>query len=217
MKPQQKTVYFVRHGQSTHNISPVFQSPQADLSDQGIIQAQATAERLAHVPFDALISSPYPRAHQTAKTIADKTGHKIITSELFTERRKPSAVEGKPYDDAAAAQLYERYIQTIYDATGRVEDAENFGDLVARADHALDYLRTRPEATMAVVTHGWFLRVIIARVILGDQLTGETLQRFVELITASNTGITTLHYKDTHAEDFRWRLETLNDRSHFAG
>jgi broad specificity phosphatase PhoE len=174
------------------------------------------AERLAHAPFEVLISSPFPRAHQTAQAIAGKTGHKIVLSDLFVERGKPSALAGKPYTDEAANKLYHDYIQTMYDPGGRISDAENYNDIVTRADKALAYLLARPETTLAVVTHGWFLRVIIARMLLGDQLTGAMLKRFEELIAISNTGITVLNYQDAYEEDFTWRLWTMNDRSHFA-
>ncbi len=209
-----KTIYFVRHGQSEHNAAPVFQGADSPLSEQGILQAQTMAERLANIPFEALISSPFPRAQQTAQAIADKTDHEIVISDLFRERGKPSDIEGKPYVDAAANKRYREYIQTMYTSEGRIGDAENYNDIVMRADKALAYLLARPETTMTVVTHGWFLRVIIARVLLGDRLTGADLRRFEELITISNTGITILNYQDAYEEDFRWRLETLNDQSH---
>ncbi|HEY4161130.1 MAG TPA: histidine phosphatase family protein [Candidatus Saccharimonadales bacterium] len=213
---QNKTVYFVRHGQSTHNTLAVFQSPDSPLSEQGIVQAQKLAGRLAHVPFEALISSPFPRAHQTAQAIADKTSHEIVLSDLFVERRKPGSLVGKPYADEQAEKLYRQYIQTMYKPGGRVDDAENFDDIVSRADRALAFLLARSETNLVVVTHGWFLRVIIARVMLGDQLTGDMLKRFAELITIDNTGITVLDYRDAYEEASAWRLVTLNDRSHFA-
>lgn len=217
MKPtQKKTVYFVRHGQSEHNALPVFQSPEAKLSKQGIAQAQAVANRLADISFETLISSPYPRAMQTAEAIAQKTGHTITQSELFVERKKPTAIEGKPYSDKEASKLYGKYIDTIFTPGVRVEDAENYDDLVDRADKALDFLLTRPESTVTVVTHGWFLRVIIARVLLGDQLNNECLQRFEELVSIDNTGITALTYRDAFEEEHRWRVWMLNDHSHFA-
>src|SRR6185312_652494 len=111
---QKKTVYFVRHGQSIHNGTPVFQSPDAPLSEQGVVQAQQIAERLAGVQFEVLISSPFPRAHQTAQAIADKTGHEIVLSDLFIECRKPSRLAGKPFTDEQAAELQQQYLRTIY-------------------------------------------------------------------------------------------------------
>lgn len=213
---QNKAVYFVRHGQSEHNIAPVFQGADSRLSKQGIAQAQAVADRLTNVSFETLISSPFPRAKQTAEAIAKKTGHSITPSDLFVERKKPSSIEGQPYVDEAARKTYDDYVQTLFKPGERVEDGENYTDLVARADKALRYLLDRPESTMVVVTHGWFLRVIIARVMLGEQLTGETLQRFEELISIGNTSVTVLNYRDAFEEDFRWRVWTLNDHSHFA-
>jgi len=108
---QRKTAYFVRHGQSTHNAMSVFQSPDSELSERGAAQAQNMAERVANVPFEALISSPFPRARQTAQAIANKTGHRVILSDLFVERRKPSALIGKSYRDGTATKLYRDYIQ----------------------------------------------------------------------------------------------------------
>lgn len=51
-----KTVYFVRHGQSVDNISPVFQGEDSDLSEDGIRQADFIAKRVSHLQFDKLIS-----------------------------------------------------------------------------------------------------------------------------------------------------------------
>jgi len=104
----------------------------------------------------------------------------------------------------------------MYEPSDRIGDAENFDDIVTRADKALAFLLARSETSLVVVTHGWFLRVIIARVLLGDRLTGAMLKRFAELITIDNTGITVLDYRDAYKEGFTWRLVTLNDRSHFA-
>jgi len=213
---QKKTVYFVRHGQSTHNARPVFQGADSRLSELGCRQAEAVASRLAGVPFEALISSPLPRARQTAEAIAAKTGHEIVMSDLFVERAKPSALAGRPYAEESARQLYDDYIQTMYQPGRRVSDAENYDDITKRADKALDYLLTRPEATLAVVTHGWFLRVIIARVLLDSRLTGALLKRFEKRISAGNAAITILTYQDAYAEDFAWRLRTLNDCAHCA-
>jgi len=217
MNPKQKkTVYFVRHGESEHNAAPIFQSSDSRLSKQGAAQALTVADRLANVTFEALISSTYPRAQQTAQAIADRTGHTLTTSDLFVERKKPSSIEGRPYADKVATETYTDYIQTVYNSGRQVGDAENYDDLVGRADKALDYLLKRPETSMVVVTHGWFLRVIIARVLLGEQLTGTLLQRFEELVSIGNTSITVLNYRDAFEEDFRWRVWTLNDHSHFA-
>jgi hypothetical protein len=55
---QKKTVYFVRHGQSVDNASPVFQSINSPLSKKGERQAKNIAERLSSLQFETLIASP---------------------------------------------------------------------------------------------------------------------------------------------------------------
>jgi broad specificity phosphatase PhoE len=60
----------------------------------------------------------------------------------------------------------------------RVADGENFDDLLGRGDKALAMLKNRLEKSMLVVAHGYFLRTILARVLLRDLLSGEIFKRF---------------------------------------
>jgi broad specificity phosphatase PhoE len=68
-----KTIYFVRHGQSEHNVSPVFQSPDSTLSEIGKKQAEAIAKRLSKLQFETLITSTFDRAKETAGLNNEKT------------------------------------------------------------------------------------------------------------------------------------------------
>ncbi len=217
-KPIEKVVYLVRHGQSAHNIAPVFQAADAMLSPEGEHQAEVVAERLSQVPFEVLVSSPLPRAHQTAELIAAKTKHEVVFSDLFVERRKPKAVEGKPYTDKEAARIWREWSEDLYipGLSRDRHDGETYDDLIARTGAALQFLLDRPEAQLAVVTHGYFLRTIMARVLLGDNLNGTLLRRFQELMNVANTGITVLKYKEAFEQPHRWRVWTYNDHSHFA-
>jgi broad specificity phosphatase PhoE len=98
----------------------------------------------------------------------------------------------------------------------RVEDGENFDDLVARADKALALLGARAERSLVVVTHGYFLRTMLARVLLGDLLTGEIFRRFQKSAATENTGVTVLRHHGSVDEPQRWRLWTFNDHAHLA-
>lgn len=74
MKNEQieKIVYFVRHGQSEGNVSPVFQSQRSPLTEVGRHQADRIAKRISKITFDALVSSPLPRTRETTEAIAKK-------------------------------------------------------------------------------------------------------------------------------------------------
>jgi probable phosphoglycerate mutase len=213
---KQKTIYLIRHGQSVANASPVFQGDDSPLSEQGEAQAMAVANRMSHVPFDTLIASTFKRAAQTAQHIADKTQKDIVLSDLFVELKKPTALHGRPYTDTAANELWRLWKDSLQTVGQKVADGESYDEFLARADMALAYLLERPESTIAVVTHGGFLRAMLARVLYGDAITPSLLQRFHEHLSIENTGITVLQYKDAFEEEPSWRIWTVNDHSHFA-
>lgn len=72
-------IILIRHGRTAWNVGlgqgqrfrGVIDLP---LADEGILQAQATAQHLAHVPLTAAYSSPLQRAAHTAQIIAEPHG-----------------------------------------------------------------------------------------------------------------------------------------------
>lgn len=209
-----KTVYFVRHGQSEANAAPVFQGPNSPLSGKGIHQAEAIANRVSKISFDAFISSPLARAKQTAEAIVLRTGRQPEYSDLFIERVKPSQLNGKEYTDTTADTLWESWNESLYTEGLRVLDGENYDDLVVRADKALDFLRAKEEQTLLVVTHGYFLRMLVARVLLAESLTGSLFRHFQALASTENTSMTVFQYRDSFRDQERWRLQIYNDHAH---
>ena len=212
----EKIVYFVRHGQSADNVAPVFQSTESPLNKKGKKQADSIAQRVSKLSFGALISSPFERAKQTAETIAKTTGKQVEYSELFVERVKPTYINGKPYTDEKASGLWREWEKSLYTPNMRTEDGENFDDLVARADKALAFLQNRTEQALVVVTHGYFLRTIVARVLLGDLLSGEAFRNIHRTAAMKNAGLTVLQYRDGFEEEPAWRLWIYNDHAHLA-
>jgi 2,3-bisphosphoglycerate-dependent phosphoglycerate mutase len=210
----EKTVYFVRHAQSVDNAAPVFQSLDSPLSDTGIRQAKLVAGRLSKLSFEALIASPLQRAKETAAIVAQATGMEPEYSNLFVERIRTARIDGKPYDDKKANALWRDWQKSFYTPSIRIADGESFDDLIGRADAALAYLKDRTERTLAVVTHGLFVRTIVVRVLVGDLLSGELFRRFQPVTSMENTGITVLRYHGAFEEEPCWRLWTHNDCAH---
>lgn len=216
MREAQKIVYFVRHGQSEDNASPVFQAYDSRLNERGREQARYVAERASQLGADILISSPQPRAYETAEIISKTVGKQVVASDLFVERGKPSFVDGKPWEDARASKMYDEWDKSLYTPGYKVADGENYDEIVSRADAALAYLLKQDVSKILVVSHGHFIRTIVARVILGDTLTGDSLLRFHRTTSLENTALTVLHYREAYQEPAAWRLWTLNDHAHFA-
>ena len=79
-----KTIYLIRHGESEDNVSHVESRDHTPLSESGKKQAEKLAERFSSVPVDAILSSPFTRAHDTADAVAKAKGIEIE----FSERQK---------------------------------------------------------------------------------------------------------------------------------
>lgn len=211
-----KIVYFVRHGESIDNALPVFQSYDSPLSKRGHAQAQKLGERIKHLDFEALIASPQIRAQETAQAISKHTGKQIESSDLFIERFKPSSIDGKPWNDTLANKIWREWEKSFIELDKKAQDGENFQEIVDRATRALTYLETHTADSLVVVSHGHFIRTILATVMLSSNIQPDTLKNFYTRINLENTGISVLKFSDSFEEDFQWRIVSLNDHAHFA-
>ena len=208
-----KTIYFIRHGESEGNIGPVRQDGFSSLSEVGRGQASFMADRCANLPIDILVASTMTRAQETASIIVEKIEKEILSSDLFIERRRPSVQTGKPKDNAEALGV-DREIWNNFGSTGyRHSDEENFEDLRDRARQALEFLAGRSEENIAVVTHGFFMHIVLAYVVFRERLTGKECELFMRTFHMENTGLTIIKYDGSDKEP-PWRVWTWNDYAH---
>lgn len=69
------TLYLIRHGETPWNVEGRYQGQfDPPLTERGRQQAQATAEHLSPLNFEAIYSSDLTRARQTAEALAERTG-----------------------------------------------------------------------------------------------------------------------------------------------
>ncbi len=212
-----KIVYFVRHGQSLANAAAIFQPPDSPLSETGRRQAACLAQRVSKLSVETLLSSPLERAKETASAIADATGLEPEYSDLFVERMKPPRINGKPFTDQEAQAVWTEWNKSLYVPGMRVGGGENFDDLIARADAALAFLQARAEASMVVVTHGYFLRTVVARAVLGDLMSGPMFKRFQRIAGLENTGLAAMRHGELAGGERGWRVLYYNDHAHLTG
>lgn len=209
-----KIIYLVRHGKSEANSTPTFQPPDSPLDETGKQQANKIAERVSMLNFDKLISSPLTRAKQTAEVISDKCNKAVEFSEMFVERIKPSSINGKPHQDELANKVWRDWEKSLHTPGMKIEDGENYDELIQRAEEALAYLTLQKEKTMVVLSHGFFIRTLIAKVVLGDFISPDTHRSFHKIATMENTAISAIILQDAFEEQKRWRLWIYNDHSH---
>ncbi len=210
-----KRIYFVRHGITGGNETKSYQHLETPLSDKGREQARVIAERFSQIPFEVLISSTMERAHETARIIAEKTGHTVVSEGLFHETLRPSIVRGKPMADPEVLEALGVARSLWTEKEKRPSDEENFHDLKGRAIRAIEYLVSRKEERIVVVTHGTILKMIVAVMMNGEDLAPGTWEKLEQFFFTNNTGITVLEYDNEHHPK-RWQLITWNDHAHIA-
>lgn len=211
-----KNVYFVRHGESEGNKLSIRQGPESVLSAEGIRQAEFVGHRFDTIPIDIIIASPFTRTKQTAEIIQRHINKPLEFCDLFRERKNPSEIiglkTGDPTGDAITRQILDNYVTPGW----RYSDEENFDDLKQRAGEAVRFLEERPEENILVVSHGLFLRVFLARVVFGEEMTPHEFIKTVWSHSTKNTGITFYEYDPDRIawESKGWLVRTWNDHAH---
>ncbi|MEZ5652040.1 MAG: histidine phosphatase family protein [Burkholderiaceae bacterium] len=148
-------IVLIRHGETPLNAARVFQQPDTPLSDRGLAQAAAAAQRLHQLGIDAIVSSDMMRARQTAQALADRLSLPVVTTELLAERNFGD-LRGRPrssIDFDADAEDYE---------PPNGESNPVFYERVARAFEWVLAHEVPEGARLAVFTHGLVLRRIVA-------------------------------------------------------
>lgn len=97
------------------------------------------------------------------------------------------------------------------DPSWHYSDEENLADLRGRALRALTFLKEHPEETILVVTHGRFLRVLLAVILLGENVSFAQFTHLAKSVKTYNGGITFCTNEVGH-----WKLCAWNDHAHLA-
>jgi broad specificity phosphatase PhoE len=207
-----KRFYLVRHGESEANVAKVHGGPHHPLSERGRKQAEFIAERCAKLPLQAVYASTMVRAHQTGEAIAQRAGLALRVADGLHEVAPPSHLRDRPFTEKEFLESLEHLVDNL--APGRrYADEENFDDIVARATQALQWLAGLPEEHVAVVSHGLFLRCLMACAIFGSEITPRELLAIWRGFRSENTGLTILEYRPDMLKA-QWRVFVWNDHAH---
>ena len=207
-----KHIYFVRHGESESNVDHIHRRGETQLTDAGRAQAAIVAERIERIGVDALITSPYVRARDTAAAISARIGLPAEPNELLTEWELPTIINGRHRDDPVAEEVRQAISAAVDDPDYRYEDEETFTEFSARAAAAIRSLMEHPAERLCVVTHGGFLRALIGTMLYGGEFTKKDFYAMLRHFATTNTGITYVRLED---EAHGWQLVSWNDQSHF--
>ncbi len=210
-----KKFYFVRHGESESNAGGKRGGAETPLTEKGYQQAAAIAERAVKLPIEIIIASTMLRARETARLIGERTGKEIITTDLTVERRMPSEFMGLLKDDPEAVRMSKHMWDHFQQPGFRFSDEENFDDMKERALQAFEFLVSRPENEVMVVTHWFFTWAALGVAIFGKDLTAYEFQSLAQTFDPlRNTSITIFSHDE--GRQHPWHLEIWNDHAHLA-
>jgi broad specificity phosphatase PhoE len=167
-------LYIVRHGQSAGNVARDHAEANGDdlialnnrdadtpLSDLGVAQAQALGEWLSDLPTharpDAILSSPFVRAHQTAIILAEalalderaiEVDERLREKEFgILDRYTRKGIENKYPELATQRSMVGKFYF-------RPPGGESWCDVILRLRSVIDGIRlTKPECRVLVVGH----------------------------------------------------------------
>jgi len=194
-------LYCVRHGESTYNAEGRVQG-QSDvpLSERGRRQGEAVTAAMAHLPIDAIYSSPLRRALETARAVAEPLGLEVQTDPRLME------VNAGIFQDKLRSDLERLHPEEFArwasgDTDFVIPGGESRRVLARRGLEAFEAIRRADHQHVAVVAHGRLLVV-----------TFQALMEFPADVALQNGSITRISF-DGNA---RAKLLSLNEVDHLS-
>lgn len=155
------TIYLVRHAVTSHTGTKLTGwMEDVHLTEEGVKQAEATAEQLADVDFAAIYSSPIDRTRETAEVIA--AHHEVeVTITRGIGEVQYGKWTGRPLKSLSRTKLWST-IQR-WPSSVRFPEGETLREVQTRAVDEIERLREKhPEETICCVSHADTIKLIIA-------------------------------------------------------
>ena len=169
-----KRIYFIRHAEAEHNVAynlygeSAYESPKfrdADITLNGISQAEKLAISMDFIPFEVVFTSPLVRTLHTSSILFKHHCIPIIAHEDIRERYDRHPVNNRK-DVAQLKDLYPFDFSNIYSNEDVLYNTPD--DLEERAKSFIKYVLARPETCIAVVSHETFLREVLSQFRIPD-------------------------------------------------
>ena len=162
-------IYIIRHGETDANALGVLQGwTDIPLNQSGIELARITGEAMKDIKFDAAISSPLSRAHQTAETFLAASGNVHVKLE-YDDRIKEAFMGdweglkcGKKGCDIGEENMKVFFSDPFELPGGGFPGGETIQQVCDRSQQFLRELIARDDdRTYLVSTHGLLLRAML--------------------------------------------------------
>ncbi|MHC2105956.1 MULTISPECIES: histidine phosphatase family protein [unclassified Methylobacterium] len=168
--PETTRIVCIRHGESTFNAAHRHGGGDPGLLDarltpRGQAQARDARERLKDIPFELVVISPLTRAIETAAILFGEHPNqpRVLVEVLHRECQESSCDVGRAASEIAA-EFPHLDVGHLPEVWWHAEPGCEVGGYPVEPRHLFDarvagfreWLRGRPETTIAVVGHGTF-------------------------------------------------------------
>lgn len=208
-------IYFVRHGESAGNASNVQQDLTTSLTKKGRAQAVFVTKRFQNIPIDFIVSSTLVRARETSEIVNNTLQKPIEYIDLLVEQKRSSEIIGIPKNALERLKIDQLVHKHFHNSSWHYSDEENFEDLKKRGLTLLEKMKQYKHENILAVTHGIFMRMIIACMVFGGDLNSHEYLKILRSFLAENTGITICEYTlNEFTNDYIWTIVAWNDHAH---
>ncbi|WP_178021635.1 histidine phosphatase family protein [uncultured Paenibacillus sp.] len=141
-----KRIYLIRHCKANG------QEPAAELTEEGLFQAEQLADLLGDQAIDGIVSSPYQRAISTIQPLAKRLDLPVQRDDRLSERILSS-------NDLPNWMDHLRL--SFEDLDLKLPGGESSREAMTRGVGALQDLIQRPDKNIVLVTHGNLMSLIL--------------------------------------------------------
>jgi phosphoserine phosphatase len=201
-------IILIRHGQSKANEKRIIQGNKVDtsLSELGKEQANKIAYRLSNEKIDAIYSSDFKRAKETAEVISSHHNLDIIIDKRLRER------DTGDFAGLSDRELLKNFIiesskkNKISPIEVRLPNGESFLDILNRLKDFL-YNLEKDKENIVIITHGGFIRAFLYHI---EKIEEKRLKYFYDdSFSIKNTSMTIFNYNKDEIT-----LEKFNSYEH---
>ena len=156
-------IYLCRHGQTTGDIEDRYGGDYDDhLTDLGKSEAKQLSEKLLNKGINKMYTSPKIRAQETAQIVGTALNLIPETIDDLRERNQNGILTGKKRSDCK--RMYPELVEKVKDYKTTIEGAEDYDSFSKRVLIALNKISKENKSTVAVITHGGPIKVILRNI-----------------------------------------------------
>lgn len=173
-------IFLIRHGESTSDVENRYGGDYDDhLTEKGKRQALELVDDLKAFGIQKIFSSPRLRVKETADILSEILNCELQINYDLRERNAYGILTGMVKEQAKSK--YPEQVKMLIDYKSTIEGAETYEHLFERVRNVLQEITNTPYETIAIISHGGFMRCVFRDILNIGELKELGDCAFVEL------------------------------------